>query len=120
MHSLNLYLQAALLKYPVLTRHQYIAEAITLLGSDNHTATCYYPTAEFYLTKHADKWNIERLEAAAKAAYANDYLELMVCGEHSEMLALIKGNAELEYLDRFLDTVFGETDDSDSEAPMGS
>lgn len=111
------YLQRALKQYPTLAAYPYIAEAITYLGSDNHTATCYYPAAEFYLTKHADKFTASTLNEACKVAHANDHLEMLAFGDYTEVQQMLKTYEVYKPIDHFLDTVFGETADSDPAAP---
>jgi len=116
-------LQLALQNYPTLGAHKYIAEAITLLGMDNHTSTCYYATAEYYLTKHGDKFNAGELDAACKLAYEaklpedGNHLELLAFGENSEVYRLLQTHMLYRSVDYFLDTVFGETEDCDEAAP---
>lgn len=111
------YLQTALQQYPVLAAHPYIAEAVTLLGADNHTSTCYYAATEYYLTAHAAKFDPAKLNELCRLAYANDDLDLLVAGEHSAVQKVINSNDAYKALDHFLDTVFGETDDSDYIEP---
>jgi len=117
MNIERLPLRVALSRYPLLNANPHLAEAVTLMGIDNHTSTCYYAATEYYLTRHADKFDAARLEQACKVAHANDHLEQLVFGEHCETQRLVRTNEEYKYLDHFLDTVFGETEDSDPNAP---
>jgi len=117
LHVNREHYQRALARFPQLAAHLHLAEAVTLMGIDNHIGTCYYEATEFYLAKYPNKFDANRLEQACKVAHANDHLEQLVFGEHSETQKLIRTNEEYKYLDHFLDTVFGETDDSDPAAP---